>query len=53
MDEVEVYELTQEEWNAGIQKALQRIGLTKAELKKKHSDGTMNAEETKVWMLIK
>lgn len=51
-DEVEVIELTQNEWDKICQKHLEKLGFTALELKDKHKDGRLSAQEFKVWMLM-
>lgn len=51
-DGVEVFELSDEDWNRAIDTRLQKLGLTREDLRRKHSQGRLNAEEFKLWMLL-
>lgn len=51
-NEVEVFELTEEEWNEICLRQLDKLGLTALELKQKHDEGRLSAQEFKVWMLV-
>jgi hypothetical protein len=52
MNEVEVFELSDEEWNEAIDRRLCNLGLTRQQLRDKHSKGMLNAEEFKLYMLL-
>jgi hypothetical protein len=49
---VEVFEVTEEEWNRIAQLQLDKLGLTKEELTAKHDLGTMDHREFKAWMIV-
>ena len=48
-----VEELTPEEWNAAVEAALARVGVTREELKQQASEGNfVSTEARKLWYLI-
>lgn len=51
-DEVEVFEISQAEWDLATQRQLDKVGLTALELKQKHDERRITAQEFKVWMLV-
>lgn len=52
MEDVEVFELSSEEWNSICLKHLRKLGMTAEQLKHKHDYGSLNHTEFKVWMLL-
>lgn len=51
-EKVEVFELSQDEWDRICQRRLDSLGITIQQLKEKHDSNTMSTQEFKVWMLV-
>ncbi|GLZ01618.1 hypothetical protein Acsp02_88690 [Actinoplanes sp. NBRC 103695] len=52
-DESEVFELSPEEWQAAVLRGLERVGLTRAELKEQARERNFSSTEArKLWMII-
>lgn len=51
-NDVEVFEVSQDDFDAICQKRLDKVGLTALELQQKHEDGRTTVEEFKIWMLV-
>jgi hypothetical protein len=53
MQEVEVFELTREEWDAGVAAELARLGLTYEELAEQARTGDFACEDARwVWLAV-
>lgn len=51
-DPVEVFEVSEEEWNAAARRQLDRLGLTRKELEARVRESRYTAAEFKAWMIV-
>lgn len=49
---VEVFEVSEEEWNAAARRQLDRLGLTRKELEARVRENRYTVAEFKAWMIV-
>lgn len=52
MEEVEVFEMSQEDWDNAAQTQLEKLGLTRSELERRIVDNRYTVAEFKAWMIV-